>query len=364
MLQKLKRINLEAGMYKQAEKEGISFGKWLENHYAKECGEESIYYGKSELEQQLIKMKLTEAGKEAPLTAFEAQLKVRGIKAFGLNTDPISKFYNTGDSEVLFPAFISNQIIAGLLLGSLVQELVAKTEIIEGVNYQKLTLTDSEPDRQLREVGEGVEFPATKISVGDEMVKMKKYGRYLEASYEALSGQKVGVFALFLQRIGVQIGIDETDDAILVAVNGDGNSNAAGKTVDVASSGTIAVADVINFASGAPSPYKVNKFVAKKALLQEYWATLAGMSNPYDQFGFVGISLPRSLEWDRAASLVDADVAVGVDSRFALARLSSGGVMTEAENIIRRQIKGTAISIYSGFMVLDNDAVTLFDVTP
>ena len=358
---KVKKLSLEEGMYGQAKQSGVSFERFLEDHYAKEAGEESPYMGKSPLEVLLIKRQLKAAGKDVPLTAVEKQMLARGIKTFGMNSDPVAKFFSTADSAVLFPAFISTNVLAGALLSSLVMEFAARTEVIEEVNYQKVTLQDTEADRQLREVGEGDKFPAVEIKLGDEMVRLKKFGRYLKASYEALKTQKSNVVALMLQRIGMQIGIDDTDAMLTAIVNGDGNSNGAATTVKTATAGSIVVADVINFATGAPSPYKVDKFVGRKALLQEYYATLAGMSNPSDQFGFVGISLPRSYEWDR--SVVTADTFIGVDSRNSFVHLSGGAVMVESEKIIRQQISGTAVSVRSGQMIIDKNAAVIFDET-
>lgn len=358
---KVKKLKLEKGMYEEAKNQGIGFAQYLEDHYAKEAGEKSVFSGRSMLEQEMIKMRLRAAGKDVPMTAFEKQLQAHDIKAFGIGTDPVSKFFNTGESAVLFPAFLSNRLIAGLLMSSLVPELVAFTEVIDSVNYQKLTLEDSEDDRQLRQVNEGEEFPGVRIKVGKEMVMMKKYGRYLQASYESISSQKINVYGAFIQRIGAQLGIDETDDLLYVLKNGDGNANTPGKTVSTAVSGTIGVGDVISWATGLAAPYKMNKFVGKKALLQEYYETLAGMNNPSDQFGFIGIGLPKALEWDRSS--MTSDNFLGVDTRYACAHLSMGEPMVESEKIIRRQLNGTALSVYSGYMIMDNQAVGVFDET-
>lgn len=358
---KVKQLKLDEGMYREAKNQGVGFAQFLEDHYAKEAGEKSIYSGKSMLEQEVVKMRLKAAGKDVPLTAFEKQLAVRGIKAFGMSADPVSKFFNTGDSEVLFPAFISNRLIAGMLQAGLVQQLVAFSQVVDNVSYQKITLEDTEDDRQLRQVNEGAELPGVRIKLGKEMVMMKKFGRYLQASYEAISNQSLNVFGTFLQRIGAQIAIDETDDLIYVLVNGDGNSNTPGTTVETATSGSIGVKDVISWATGLPTPYKMNNFVGKKALLQTYFTTLAGMNNPSDQFGFIGIGLPKSHEWDRTS--ITADTFIGVDNRYAAAHISMGEPMMETEKIIRKQLNGTALSVYSGYMVMDNNAVAILDVT-
>jgi len=363
-METIKKLKLEAGIYQDALEKKVTAQEFLEELYAKESGEESPYLGLCPHEVFLKRMEYRRKGEVPPMTAFEKQLAAHDIKAFGMNTDPLSKFFATQSGAALFPIYVANQVHAGLLLSSLVPEFAASTVRITGTIYQKIYLSDTEADRQLREVAEGDEFPETKIVVSDQTIRVKKFGRYLSASYEALANQKLDVVGLMLQRIGLQIGIDDTDDMIQTLINGDGNSNTPGTTYLTATSGTIAVADVIGWASALPTPYKLDKFVGKKALLQEYWNTLAGMNNPSDQFGFIGIQLPRSFEWDRNVyGSGVTDLFVGVDSRYAFQLVTTGEVMTETERLIRKQLQGTAISYRSGKNILDANAVALFDET-
>jgi len=358
-----KLLKIDDGIYKDCEVAGKSVDEFLEDLYAKESGEESIYKGMTPLEIHQTKQAFKAKGETPPLTALEKQLAIRDIN---LKRDTVSKFFAVQEGSVLFPAYVANEVYAGLLQAGLVQEFAARTIIVNfGVTvFQKIYLSDTEAERQLREIGQGVEFPVVKLDTNDEHVKVKKFGRYLQASYEALANQKLDLFGLMLRRIGAQIAIDDTDDMINTLINGDGNSNTPGTTVETATSGTIAVADVIAWATGLPAPYKLDKFVGKKALLQEYYTTLAGMNNPSDQFGFIGIQLPRSYEWDRAAyGSGVTDLFVGVDSRYAFAHITTGGVMTEYEKLIRKQLQGAAISYRSGKAILDNNAVALFDET-
>lgn len=363
---KIKLLKLDDGIYSEAMSKGMTINQFLEDMYAKEAGEESIYQGLSPLEVYRLKKSLKLQRKEIPLDAFEKQLAALDIRAFGPQTDPLAKFFATAAGTSLFPVYVSNSVFAGLMLAGLVPEFAAQTEVVPpGTTvFQKLQLDDAETDRKTRLTSEGQEFPETKIILSDHSIPVRKFGRYLAASYEALSAQKLNVVGLMLQRIGVQIAIDDTDDMINVLINGDGNSNTPGTTVSTITSGTIALADVIGWAIGLPSPYKLDKFVGKKALLAEYYNTLAGMNNPSDQFGFIGISLPRSFEWDRAVygtSVVD--LFVGVDSRYAFLHVTTGAIMTESERLIRKQLQGTAVSYRSGKLVLDPNAVGLFDET-
>lgn len=366
MKMNIKLLKLDDGIYSEAASKGMTINQFLEDLYAKEAQEESIYQGLSPVEVYRLKKSLKRQGKDIPLDAFEKQLAALDIRAFGPQTDPLSKFFATQQGTTLFPMYVSSSVFAGLMLAGLVPEFAAQTEVVPpGTTvFQKPQLDDSEDNRRTRLTSESQEFPETTITVSDHSVPVRKFGRYLAASYEALSAQKLNVVGLMLQRIGVQIAIDDTDDMINVLINGDGNSNTPATTVSTTTSTQIALADVIGWATGLPSPYKLDKFVGKKALLAEYYATLAAMNNPSDQFGFIGISLPRSFEWDRAvygSGIVD--LFVGVDSRYAFLHVTTGAIMTESERLIRKQLQGTAVSYRSGKVVLDPNAVGLFDET-
>jgi hypothetical protein len=169
------------------------------------------------------------------------------------------------------------------------------------------------------------------------------------------------VFDVALQRVGQQIGIDQTDEMFYVLVNGDGNSNTPGTTVSTAATGTISKYDIINWATCLPVPYKLTDMAGKKALTAEYYDTLTGLYNPLNNYGIAAIALPRNHEWDR--TVITADTFIGVDKGYAIEHITTGAVLTESEKIIRKQINGTAISHRDAFAIFDNNAVAIFDET-
>jgi len=366
---KIKELKgLDAGIYHETISKELGVNAFLEEKYASEAGDDSSpYIGKSAFEVHLIRRSLKAAGKEVPLTALEKQLAVLGIKAFGPGSDRVEKFYSVGgQSTILFPAFISDRISVGLLLSAPTRDFVMAETVIDSLTYDKMTMTETEPKRQLKKTNEGAEFPRTKVTTGEQRVSLPKFGRILEASYEAIRKQRLDVFGRFLQRMGQQIGIDEFDELVTVLVNGDGNTGTAitsGRTLESATSGSIAVTDVIGWATVAASPYKLGRFVGKKALLQKYYNAIAGMNNPVDQFGFIGISLPKSYEWDRVLTALVADTFLGVDANYAVEMITDGPVLVESDKIISKQLNETVVSKRSAFSVFDASAIYRFDET-
>jgi hypothetical protein len=357
----LKGVSLEEGMYASGKEDGMTFQMQLEKIKSEKTGTESPYFGMTASEVFFEKKRLREQGKQVPLTAVDECFKYAGIPVSGARAAKVNKVYEYAGIDVVFPAWVGDRIYAGMMLNSLVPYLVTEQIDINALSYQKPYLEDTEADRDLGEIGQGEQMGETKIVIGEHTVYLTKFGRYISVTYEALAMQYLNFFATFLRRVGQQIDLRRTDRLLYIAQNGDGNSNTPGTTVETAASGTIAVGDVIKWATGSPSPYKTKVFVGRKALLQEYATTIAGMANPQVQFQASGISLPVAYEWDR--DVIGADNFVGFDSDYAMTHLTNGGIMVETDKIIRKQINGTAVSHRDTFTVDDNQAITLFDET-
>lgn len=346
---------LDVGAYDEAAKQGKTLSMWLEELRAQHTGD-AAYVGLTKREV----MKRQKMQKEADpasvkLTAFQECLKAAGIRAFGSYTDTVEKFFEYADTDVLFPEFFSDRVHAGMLLASLVPEFTMGESVIDSTSYHRIYLEDSEADRKLSEVVPGEEFPETKIAVSRESVYLSKYGRYVSVTYEDIKFQRLNVFGRALERIGQQIDIDRTDRLIQTLINNVPSEN----TMQPAVSGQMNTADVIKWATLLPGPYRLDKQVGRKQQLRVYYGVLANFTNPQATWGFVGINLPRSFEWDRSA--LAEDYLLGVDSRYAIEHITTGAVITETEKLIRKQIQGTAVSHRDAFAVFDAKAIALLD---
>ena len=77
-----------------------------------------------------------------------------GINISGPYSDGIEKFFQFGDTDILFPEFVSSKIYAGLLKESLVPQLISMETILsDGVEYRKIYINDTEAQRQTGVVG-------------------------------------------------------------------------------------------------------------------------------------------------------------------------------------------------------------------
>ena len=180
------------------------------------------------------------------LDAFQRQLKRFDIKVSGAGSDNVEKFFQTSSSAALFPEYISRAVHQGMEQADVLKDIIATTTYIEGI-------------------AEGNAIPETQVRTQENLVKLKKRGRMLVSSYEALRFQRLDLFTVTLRQIGAYIARSQMKDAISVLISGDGNSNAA-PTVAAGTSGTLAYSDLVSL-WGALNPYQLNTIVAPTAMV-------------------------------------------------------------------------------------------------
>jgi hypothetical protein len=294
-----------------------------------------------------------------------------GIRTKGAGSDIVEKFYGTGTSATLFPAYMESQITVGKLANPLLNDLVATETAINSHTHQGAILNDAQFDRQLIATGEGADLPITDFAVADTAVNLRKFGRYFEVSYEALRLQPLDVVSIWLQRIGQQIGIDETNDAIDCLRLGDGNAGSAitaANDWNVAAPPALTYADLVTLFMAFIDGYKMSTVITRMANMTTV-LNMAEFKDPLAGFSFQSNGVlpgPFGAKWYRwdnlqAVGLLNS-LVIAVDQRYALEKLTEGGTVVDSDNIIRRQVRGTSISNWVGWHKLDYNAVEILDV--
>ena len=225
-------LRLEKGMYGEA---GRSFTQVLE------AADPSENYRGTPLEG---------------LDAFQRQLKRFDIRVKGAGSDLVDKFFSSAQSAVLFPEYIARTVRQGMEEGDILPHITAAVTKIDGMDYRSISSEAGGEEKKLKPVTEGSAIPSTTIKVQANLVKLKKRGRMLVASYEAVRFQKLDLFSVTLRQIGAQIGRMHLEDAIDVIVNGDGNGNAA-QVSEVETAGTLSYKDLLAFWNSF-EPYQLN----------------------------------------------------------------------------------------------------------
>ena len=330
-------LKLEKGMYHEA---GKSFTQVLES-----CDPSEAYKGTA-LEG---------------LDAYQRQLKRFDIKVKGAGSDVVEKFFRTADSAVLFPEYIARSVRQGLEEGDILPHITAAVTRFDGMDYRSIASEAGGEEKELRTVEEGASIPATTIKVQANLVKLRKRGRMLVASYEAVRYQKLDLFSVTLRQIGAHIARMHLQDAVDVLTNGDGNNNAA-DVDEVAASGTLTYSDLVDFWAKF-DPYEMNALLVSGDVMVKL-LKLTEFQNPLTGLNFQGtgkLTTPLGATLLRTSAL-PSGTAIGLDRRFALEMVQGSDVMVEYDKLIDRQLERAAITTISGFAKIFQAASRVLEV--
>ncbi|MGN1202675.1 MAG: phage major capsid protein, partial [Eubacterium sp.] len=166
------------------------------------------------------------------LDAYERQLKRYDIKVSGPNSDPVAKFFATTNSAALFPEYVSRAVKLGVMDNNKVERIIATTTEIDSMDYRSISTGNLRSDFALSEVKEGEALPELTINLNDKLTKLKKHGKMLVTSYEAIKFQKLDLFTTALKHIGVCISNSEFEQALEVIFEADNIRKAVLQTGD------------------------------------------------------------------------------------------------------------------------------------
>ena len=299
--------------------------------------------------------------------AFQRQLKRFGIRAKGAGSSPVEKFFTTLDSAVLFPEYIARTVRQGMEENDILPAIVATTTVIDSLDYRSIYSNPSDEERELKEVAEGAEIPSTEVSTKEHLVSLKKRGRMLVASYEAIRFQKLDLFGVMLRQIGAYIQKQQLADAVKVLIEGDGNDNAAVHyTVGIhpisGTEGTLTYDQMVEF-WGRFDPYTMNTLLCSTNTMTQM-LKIPELQNPMTGLNFQGtgaFGTPLGAKLHRTGA-VDDGMIIGLDNRYALELVRAGDVLVEYDKLIDRQLERAAITSISGFGKICDGAAAILNV--
>ena len=289
------------------------------------------------------------------LDAFSRQLKRYDIRVSGRGSDCVEKFFQTSNSAALFPEYVSRAVRQGMERADILPNLVATVTDIEGMDYRSIVSAPTNDEKSLKIVGEGAQIPQTTVRTRENLVKLHKRGRMLVASYEALRFQRLDLFSVTLGQIGAYIARAQLGDAIGVLLNGDGNNNAAA-VVSSATAGTLTYDDLVKLWANM-APYELNTLLAPTAEMQKILA-LTQMQDSRAGLDFQGTGkmiTPMGAALLHAPEMT-AGTIIGLDKTCALEMVQAGGVVTDYDKLIDRQLERAAITCTAGFAKIFTEA--------
>lgn len=292
------------------------------------------------------------------LDAYQRQLKRFNIQVGGSHSSALEKFFQNAQSAVLFPEYIMRAVRQGMEENSPLASVIAAKTAINATDYRGLTTDD---DTEADVTNEKTSLSATTISLKDKTVALKKRGRLLRASYEAIKFQRLDLFTIALRQMGGDIVKGQMADAISVLINGDGSTGSKPTALTTAGT-TLAYSDLItlwqNFTGYQMNTLLVNPAMAAKILaLSAFSDSSTGLH--FQNTGKLGT--PLGAEMIVCASVPD-DTLIALDRRYALEMVVGDEVTVDADRLIDSQLERAAVSSIAGFSMIFPAAVKVMTI--
>lgn len=273
------------------------------------------------------------------LDAFERQLKRFNIRVKGADCDCVEKFFTSTETAVLFPEYVKRCIAKGFD-ETVLNSVTAVKTVCESGQYLGCVLDDS---AEYTSTAQTVQLPASTVTEGSTAVILEKYGRLINASYEAVRKQRLDVFGVMLRGIGVKL-------AVTVVKNGLDILAEDAESVDATSLtyGTLAELygsfDCFDMTTVIANPADAAKIAAMEQLSDSKVSADGKMILPF------GSELVKT-------SALTENTIIGIDKNFALEFITSSGLVMETDKLIDRQLDQITVSITCGFRKITPDAV-------
>ena len=280
-----------------------------------------------------------------------------------------------GAGDWLLPTLIDTTLKENVQSDNILPYIVSstQTESARNVDVAYLDMTDekNKDNTKKSRVAEGADLPLAKIAIGEQSIRLFKHGRAVEQTYEAMREMRVDMLQKTLGFIAKDVANQESLEAALVALNGDGNKNPAVKLGETGSAGVISQAELIDYlidyieATGmAATTIIANKKVYKQLVKMVYDSNTAFGANAK-----FTINAPQISGGNLNVILSDIpqvgskDIGIVLNKDMSLTKhILNGSNISEYASNIRNQTKLGTISEIAGFSKSFPDGVMFFAV--
>lgn len=355
--------NLNSDMYKQAHSQGITFSMFLE--------------------------KENPAPEGSKLDAFERLMKdagivTRSIPEKNIFSSKVEQFYLTDGNKTLFPEYVARTLVQSMTEFPIMKYLVATRTPIDNNVYKAsyLDLDDAKNKKELemRRVTEAADLPTAKLKLGESAITLYKYGRAIEASYEALRRMSLDLFNIHIKEIGAKAASNKVSEILTVVKDGDGNNNAAtqykAKTFDSSVTSALTRTAWIKFLLKF-YPFGCDTVVSDEDGLIQVLEVLypkADVTSKMDELLAGGLSVKTTLPQNLVNNITllyspDIKKINGKVALYGLNRGSAieevfelGSTINEADRFIKNQTQLMTVSETSGFRKILKNASAIMTI--
>lgn len=282
------------------------------------------------------------------MDAFERQLKRFDIKVKGVNADKVDKFFQSAESALLFPEFVRRAVESGLN-GGCIGKIAAAVSVADGIDCRGIVLSDGDQGYEVT-VNAGEVLPESSISLTSAPIALTKFGRLINAPYEAIRQQRLDVFAVALRAVGAKLAKAIEGAAVAALETGAENVAMGG--------GTFNYSELAAF-WGKFTGCEMNAVVCSPATAAKILA-FEEMNKAVTSCGGNMVT-PFGAEIVVSAAVAD-DTIIGIDSGCALELIRGGEVIVEVDKLISKLSEAAAVAVNAGFSVICADAVKVMKI--
>ena len=361
MADKITLAQMNSGLYKEAHELGMTLSMFLESNNPAPEG------SKLDAFERLMR---------------EAGILTRNIADKNIFSSKVEALYRTDENKALFPEYVARTLVQAMTEFPIFKYIVAARTPIDSNVYKASYLdfndTKNKKATEMRRVTEAADLPIAKLKLGETAITLYKYGRAIEASYEALRRMTLEVFNIHIQEIGAQAANNKIAEILTIIRDGDGNSNAAtnytAKSLDSAYSTALTRTAWIKFLLKF-YPRSCNTVVSNEDGLIQILEVLypkAEVAAKMDELLAGGlqtsVNLPQNLIANvtllyspDAEKIGDKDALYGLNRESAIEEIFElGSTINEADRFIKNQTELMTISENSGFRkILKKSSATM-----
>lgn len=308
--------------------------------------------------------------KEKHNITYDAFLADIGIN---LSTDTISNIVTTGDVDVrwIIPEIFRDALRLGLRKAPIWSNITAAETQVKGLSVV-MPHIDPSSDAAPRKVGEAETIPTGTIKVGQKTIDIFKIGRGIKIPYEVTQYASLDVVGIFLQDMGVKLGLGLDTLAIDTIINGEQASGSeSSPVIGIGTPGTKVYADYLRTwirlsrIGRLPNVIIGGEAAALQTLdLPEFKTNINGGAQPAgvptSSIMNLKTPIPRNSSY-----YIHGNVPTGqeiiMDSSSTLIKFNAQPLLVESEKIVSNQTTAFYASLTTGFAKLFRDSAVLVD---
>lgn len=287
-----------------------------------------------------------------------------GLDPAGANLNNLIS-YQGDDMKYLAPEMVRAFVLEGLEADANHMDLCAGQENVDSflITAPWIEMQNETPQT----VAEAERIPESGVTWGEKSVKLTKDAIAFHWTDELMLTVRLPLLRYWLRKVGARLAERLYTRAVTTLLNGDqADSSDVCSEIGVDSAGTIAFKDFLRaWLRGRRIGQRWETLIMNEVTAFDVFQ-ISEFSDPQGAGSVVtrleqrNRIIPANMPSFITGVLDDNNVML-LNRAFGMLFLSMRGLMVESERIIMRQIQGTAASIISGFLTIDNNARLILD---